>query len=351
MRLLEYQAKQLLKACNVPTPNGTVLVIDDEVKLAAPVVLKSQAPIGGRGKLGGIQIVKDQADIQAKLNQLWKLPIRGFKPSFILAEEALDIQREIYLSLTINRETSQVELLANATGGVEIEDQDESAFFRRSITEQTLEVLSDELADYLDAAQYAFLLEEFVRNTYRCFIDNDCILLEVNPLVITASGQLIAGDAKMVIDDAAMFRHSEWDFFAEIPDHNFVTLDQAGTVATVANGAGLAMATVDAVSARGLKAANFLDIGGSATPDKILTCFRKISELPHVSAIIVNIFGGIVRCDDVARAIITARQQLPNLPPLYIRLTGNREAEAKAILSDQSLQLYEALDDILKALS
>ena len=184
-------------------------------------------------------------------------------------------------------------------------------------------------------------------NCLRCFIDNDCLLLEINPLVVTTDGQLIAGDAKMTIDDTALFRHPQWHE-AALEDHNFVTLDHNGTVATIANGAGLAMATVDAVTARGVQPANFLDIGGTATPEKILASFKQIACFPAVALIIINIFGGIVRCDDVAAAIISAKQQLPDLPPLAVRLTGNHETEAKALLAREHIPLYDNLSHILE---
>ena len=195
--------------------------------------------------------------------------------------------------------------------------------------------------------EQAFALEDVVANCLRCFIDNDCLLLEINPLVVTTDGQLIAGDAKMTIDDAALFRHPQWHE-AALEDHNFITLDHNGTVATIANGAGLAMATVDAVTARGVQPANFLDIGGTATPEKILASFKQIARFPAVALIIINIFGGIVRCDDVAAAIISAKQQLPDLPPLAVRLTGNREAEAKALLTREHIPLYDNLSQILE---
>lgn len=283
---------------------------------------------------------------------MFNLKIKGFLPSKLLAEEILDISREFYFSLNINRQTAAIELLAHAGGGIEIESQDSKGFFRRDITDdREFEALVDELANYLDIADKAFLLQDIIENAYRCFIDNDCLLLEINPLIFTSDGRLIAGDAKITVDDAAAFRHLDWQFEDNSTEHNFVILNCDGAVATIANGAGLAMATVDAVVASGLVPANFLDIGGTATSDKILNCFHQITTLDNINVIIINIFGGIVRCDEVARSIIDAQRQIPDLPKLAIRLSGNRESEARQLLSQYNLPLFDSLEAILEDIS
>ena len=346
MRLLEYQAKQCLAEAGVAVPQSNV-VESATMAPTAPIVLKSQVPIGGRGKAGGVVIVREQSAVVPTIQRLFALDISGYTPTKLLAEEVLSIARECYISLTINREHSSIELLAHTSGGIDVEEHDRAAFFRQAITPQTVHTVTEALAEYLSLPEQAFALEDMVANCLRCFIDNDCLLLEINPLVVTTNGQLIAGDAKMTIDDAALFRHPQWHE-AALEDHNFVTLDHNGTVATIANGAGLAMATVDAVTARGVQPANFLDIGGTATPEKILASFKQITRFPAVALIIINIFGGIVRCDDVAAAIISAKQQLPDLPPLAVRLTGNREAEAKTLLAREHIPLYDNLSHILE---
>lgn len=351
MRLLEYEAKNLLSACEVPIPRGKVFAINESQTIAAPIILKSQVPIGGRGKLGGVQIVRRQSDVESATRKIFNLKIKGFLPSKLLAEEILDISREFYFSLNINRQTAGIELLAHTGGGVEIESQDTADFFRRDIVNEKFESLADELADYLDIADKTFLLQDIIENAYRCFIDNDCLLLEINPLILTSDGRLIAGDAKITVDDAAAFRHLDWQFEDNSTEHNFVILNRDGAVATIANGAGLAMATVDAVTASGLVPANFLDIGGTATSDKVLDCFHQITTLDNINVIIINIFGGIVRCDEVARAIIDAQRQIPNLPKLAIRLSGNREAEARQLLAQYNLPLFDSLEAILEDIS
>lgn len=351
MRLLEYEAKNLLSTSGVPIPRGKIFIANKLQTIAAPIVLKSQVPIGGRGKLGGVQIVRQQSDIESVARKMFTLKIKGFLPSKLLAEEILDISREFYFSLNINRQTAAIELLAHTGGGVEIESQDTAAFFRRDITNENFDALADELADYLDIADKAFLLQDIIENAYRCFIDNDCLLLEINPLILTSDGRLVAGDAKITVDDAAAFRHLDWQFEDNSTEHNFVILNREGEIATIANGAGLAMATVDAVTASGLVPANFLDIGGTATSDKVLDCFHQITTLDNINVIIINIFGGIVRCDEVARAIIDAQRQIPNLPKLAIRLSGNREAEARQLLAQYNLPLFDSLEAILEDIS
>ena len=351
MRLLEYEAKNLLSTYRIPIPRGKIFAINELQNITTPVVLKSQVPIGGRGKLGGVQIVRRQSAIESAARKMFNLEIKGFLPSKLLAEEILDINREFYFSLNINRQTASIELLAHTSGGVEIESQDTADFFRRDIVNEKFESLADELADYLDIADKTFLLQDIIQNACRCFIDNDCLILEINPLILTKDGNLTAGDAKITVDDAAAFRHLDWQFEDNSTEHNFVILNREGEIATIANGAGLAMATVDAVAASGLEPANFLDIGGTATSDKILNCFRQITTLDNIKVIIINIFGGIVRCDEVARAIIDAQRQIPDLPKLAIRLSGNRESEALQLLAQYNLPLFDSLEAILEDIS
>lgn len=209
-------------------------------------------------------------------------------------------------------------------------------------------MLSESLAELYGLEDKSFLLAELIEKLYRCFIDNDALLLEINPLILTTEGGLVAGDCKMILDDDAAFRHDDWHFEEQITNNNFVTLDERGTVATIANGAGLAMATVDAVVDAGLVPANFLDIGGNATVEGIEKSFMRILELPNVTAIIINIFGGIVHCDDVARAIIAVRHNIAKLPPLYIRLTGTNSDIAADLLAAEEIPLYSDLPSLIE---
>lgn len=348
MKLLEYEAKTLLCVSDIPAPHGVVVSDKGGLRqITAPVVVKSQVPTGGRGKLGGVRVVKDGARLAKVVEEIFALEIKGFRPRTLLLEELVDIDREFYLSLVINREKSCIELLASGAGGVEIEDQDAESFLRREIEPDKFENLGELLAEQYNLPEQSFALQDLLEKLYHCFVDNDATLLEINPLILTRQGALIAGDCKMTLDDAAAFRHPDWDFEDKPADNNFVTLDPNGTVATIANGAGLAMATMDAVKSAGFAPANFLDIGGAATVDTILKSFDRIAEFPHVNAIVINIFGGIVRCDTVAQAIVDARAVTKSLPPLYIRLSGNRAEEASRLLEAEGLVLYPTLKECI----
>lgn len=349
MKLLEYEAKQLLSMCGINVPSSTRIMSDKTPETSLPVVLKSQVPIGGRGKLGGVKIIEDANELTNAIDQLFQLDIKGFKPQTLLAEEKLDIKNEYYFSLVINKQKPCIELVVHKDGGIEVESNSAADFLRIDLTNQDFDAAGQQLADYLDLASQAFSLQDLVENSYNCFVKNDAILLEINPLVLTEDQKLIAGDCKMELDDAAAFRHLEWNFESTTAESNFVTLDEHGKVATIANGAGLAMATVDAVANYGMSPANFLDIGGGASSETVLAAFNKIMEYQNVQAIVVNIFAGITRCDQVAQAIIAAREQIDDLPPLFIRLAGTNVEAAKVLLAEKDIPLLESLDECLKA--
>lgn len=323
------------------------IVSGDLVSSQLPAVLKSQVPIGGRGKAGGIRVVATSDEAASATQDLLNLPIHGHTPTTILAEEVLAIRRELYLSLYIDRDAAAMTLLAHREGGVEIEFQSTSGFFTRAITPETAEACGRALAEYYDLPKQAFFLQELCKNLLSCFQINDATLIEINPLVLTNDDQLIAGDCKMELDDAAHFRHPDWHFETAVTDSNFVVLNPEGTVATIANGAGLAMATVDAVSARGLVPANFLDIGGGASKDSALAAFKRIMEFPNIEAIVINIFAGITRCDEVASAIIAAKRELTSLPPLFIRLSGTNFEAAVQLLDAEHIATLPTLEACL----
>lgn len=346
MKLLEYEAKAILKDFSFPVPEIDLKPLD---KL--PVVIKSQVPTGGRGKAGGIKIAATESELEQFSREIKQLSIKGHLPKTLLFEEVLDIDRELYLSLLINRSSSSIQVVAHPAGGVEIESHESDEFLKKELDGKGFDAIGDTLAEFYNMPDRAFVLGDLVEKLYRCFVQSDATLLEINPLVLTAPGELVAGDCKMTLDDAAAFRHPEWDFETKPSSANFVSLDPQGTIATIANGAGLAMATVDAVQAAGLTPANFLDIGGGATTEKVVESFKKIMEFPLVNAVVINIFGGIVQCDIVAQAIIEARKQLPHLPKLYIRLSGNRSEEAAELLNTQGLTLYATLEECLQELT
>lgn len=347
--MYEYQAKRVLARCGVAIPQGVVVHTADEARhVALPAVLKSQVLAGGRGKAGGVQVVNDTNQLLPAYQRIMATPIKGQLPQVILAEERLPIEREFYLSILIDRANQRLELLAHAQGGVEVEALDQDSFLRRAIDDRVTSLAEELAATYQlpgRQAELAALLQQLLAAVQA----QDATLLEINPLVLTATGALIAADCKLVVDDAARFRHPEWP--AAQAEHNFVELNRAGSVATIANGAGLAMATVDAVEAAGLQPANFLDIGGGATSQQVLAAFQRLMEFPHLQAIVINIFAGITRSDEVARAIITARQRMAGLPPLFVRLEGTNAAEARELLAAEGLVLYPHLPAAIAAVA
>lgn len=340
MKLLEYEAKAILRKANIPVPKS--YLAGDEPEFL-PAVIKSQVPIGGRGKAGGIVVVRSEDEYHTAVKKVSKLEIKGFTPKKLLAEELLDIERELYVSVMIDKATAKITMMANRNGGVEVEDNPEDSYKTLELKNGNWEAIGQELADYFDLPDQTFALQDLAEHLHDHFIVNDALLIEINPLVVTKDGKIVAGDCKMELDDAAAFRHEEWDFEAEKAETNFVTLDEQGTVATVANGAGLAMATVDAVADAGLVPANFLDIGGGANEASVLSAFKRLMEYPNVKVIIINIFAGITRCDEVAKAIISARSQIDNLPPLAVRLAGTNYEQAAELLAEHDIAIQPSL--------
>jgi len=346
MKLLEYEAKQILKDSNIPVPTGQTFHIGENTPANLPLVLKSQVPTGGRGKAGGIIIVDTLDKIQPAIDKLFTLDIKGFTPKTLLAEEKLSIQQELYLSILIDRASSGVQLIAHIAGGIEVEDNTD--FKSWSLKTPNFDVIGQELADYYQLPSQTFALQDLIENLYNCLVKNDATLIEINPLILTADNQLVAGDCKMTLDDAAAFRH-DWQFEETPAEANFVTINPDGNVATIANGAGLAMATVDAAFDAGLQPANFLDIGGGATTETLLKAFHQIVEYKYLQAIIINIFAGITRADEVARAVVAAKAQINHLPPLFIRLAGTNESAAAQILTDNGITTMPNLASCLAA--
>lgn len=349
MNLLEYEAKKVFHSANIPVPLATLIKKGQEYTGPLPVVLKSQVPTGGRGKLGGVKLVESSVELNSTINTLFDLSIKGYLPSTLLAEEKLDIKHEYYLSLTINRSLGYIELITHKQGGIEVEENDTADFLRLELTDKNSDSVGEHVAEYLEREDQSFVLQDMIERLYNCFTQNDAILVEINPLVYTTSGKLVCGDAKIELDDAAAFRHLNWQFEENTQEANFVTLNETGNVATIANGAGLAMATVDAVSDHRLTAANFLDIGGGASTASVLAAFKRILLYPNISAIVINIFAGITRCDEIAKAIIAAKKEIPYLPPLYIRLAGTNYEAAATLLKDEGISLFSSLEESLAA--
>lgn len=345
MNLLEHESKSLLESSKIPIPTRTLLTKTSKTEVTLPVVLKTQIPTGGRGKAGGILVINNRGELQNAINTLFALSIKGHLPKTLLAEEKLSIKKELYLSILVDRQSSNIKLVAHKNGGVEVE---ENTNFQSWNVDKSADILGQELADYYELPDQTFALQDLVENLKTCLIKNDATLIEINPLVLTTDNRLVAGDCKMTLDDAAAFRH-DWNFEEKPAEANFVTIDQNGNTATIANGAGLAMATVDAVYEAGLIPANFLDIGGGANEATLLAAFNKIIEYKNLKAIIINIFAGITRADEVARAIVSAKKHINTLPPLFIRLAGTNYEAAADILAKENISIMPDLASCIAA--
>lgn len=331
MNLLEYQAKALLASNGAPIPRSWLIRPHASIphEVVYPVVAKSQVPVGGRGKAGGIVVVEDATAAAASAQTLFALPIKGHTPTALLLEEQLVAARELYLSLRLNRDTREVEWLVSSRGGIDIEsnaDSVQAVAYRKNDLPQ--------LATHLGVTET--VLSPITEAIEQSFYATDMVLCEINPLIELKSGELVCADAKCLVDDNARFRHPELSW---PPAEGNLPLPLGGTIGCIANGAGMAMSTMDTIVAAGAKPANFLDIGGGTGEKEFVTALEHIAKLPGVTSIIVNIFAGISRCDEIARGIIAAQKQLPNLPPLFIRLEGTNRDIAVELLTGAGITI------------
>ena len=373
MNLHEYQAKQIFHAYGIPVPAGKVAASAEEAAAAAEAlggsvwVVKAQVHAGGRGKAGGVKLARDleavRAAAAAMLGKRLVTPqtgAEGLPVERVYVESGSDIAREIYLSLTLNRETSRVALIASAAGGMDIEE------VAHKTPEKILAVSVHPAAGLqpFQARELAFGLGlsgtqigEFTALAgalYRLYLEKDLSLVEVNPLIVTRAGALVALDAKINVDANAIFRHPELaalrDATQEDPmerrasehDLNYVSLD--GDIACMVNGAGLAMATMDLIKLHGGQPANFLDVGGGATSERVTAAFELILSNSRVRAVLVNIFGGIVRCDIIADGVIKAVKKVGVKVPVVVRLEGTNAETARAMLAKSGLTITPAED-------
>jgi succinyl-CoA synthetase beta subunit len=347
MKLLEYEAKQILKTFGISVPKSIIVNPQTIAITSFPIVLKSQVPVGGRGKAGGVVVVNSNDEFQIQKTNLFKLSIKNFLPRVLLAEELIHRSREHYLAFLVDRASSSIRLIVHKNGGIEVEGNANQSFFNREVTRESIKSVAKDSSHFLGYSNNQ--LEALIGKLFRAFSKSDATLIEVNPLIFTQEGEFICGDCKMELDDAANFRHAEWNFEDKPKDTNFVVLNSNGNIATIANGAGLAMATVDAVAAQNMTPANFLDIGGGATVESVLAAFAKIQTFSSIRAIVINIFAGITRCDQIAKAIIEAKKHSPNLPPIFIRLAGTNFEEAVALLAAEGIPTLGTLEDCLMA--
>ena len=371
MKIHEYQAKELLRKYGVPTPRGVPCFSVDEAVQAAktlggPVwVVKAQIHAGGRGKGGGVKLARSVDEVKALAGQILGMQLvthqtgpQGQKVRRLLIEEGADIKQEYYLAMVVDRGTQKVALMASAEGGMDIEEvaaKHPEKIHRLAIDPATgiKDAEADDVARKIgipDASvpQARNVLQEL----YRAFWETDSSLAEINPLILTGDGRVIALDAKMNFDDNALFRHPEVvamrDLDEEDPaeveaskfDLNYIQLD--GNIGCLVNGAGLAMATMDIIKFYGGSPANFLDVGGGATTEKVTEAFKIMLRNPSLAAILVNIFGGIMKCDTIAEGVIQASRAVDLKVPLVVRMKGTNEEIGKKMLKDSGLPIITA---------
>ncbi len=378
MNLHEYQAKELFARHGLPVLPGQVATTPEEARdvaasLGGTVVIKAQVLVGGRGKAGGVQLAHAPEEAFEKARDILALTIKGLPVRKVLVAKAADIARELYLSIVLDRAAKHPLVMLSAEGGVEIEEvarQSPEKIVRYHIglgglrPYQARALFQPLLREPKQVAQASDVLMKL----WTVYRDGDCSLAEINPLAITPAGRVLALDAKVILDDNAEFRHREWSTWRDPAEEtpgarlaresglSYVKLE--GDIGCVVNGAGLAMATMDLVKHYGGEPANFLDIGGSSNPEKVTAALRIITgdsreahgggysnPPPRVRAILFNIFGGITRCDDVARGIVQSLEASPLQVPLVIRLTGTNEEQARKILSERGLAATTSMDE------
>ena len=357
MKIHEFQAKRLLANAGVPIPDGDVAGTPAEAakiaeKLGCKVVIKSQVHVGGRGKAGGVKLADDPKSAEEMANKILGMSIKGITVKKVLVETAADIAQEFYLGVVIDRAVRCPVIIASAAGGVEIEEVAKNTPEKiLTIPVPTVSGLQPyqlrTIAGFLGLYDKVKVLGAFLQPLMDVFYKYDASLAEINPLVLTGAGEMIACDAKMNFDDSALFRHKDIAGLRDPAEDdpaenearekklNFVKLD--GTIGCIVNGAGLAMATMDIVKHFGGEPANFLDIGGGAKAEQVTDALSIITRDPSVNTIMFNIFGGIVRCDRVAEGILTALDRLKFDLPIVIRLTGTNEDKAREMLAETAL--------------
>jgi succinyl-CoA synthetase beta subunit len=368
MNLHEFQGKQLFAAYQIPTPRGTVHSDLSRIQESlnqlnsAVYVVKAQIHAGGRGKAGGVKLTRNKADVSSLAQSILGKRLvthqtgpQGREVKKVLIEEGLEIARELYLSLLIDRQAGAPVFIASAQGGMEIEELAERA------PEKIIKVWVDSASGYMPyhGRSLAFRLgleKETVSsflallgNLYRLFMEKDASLIEINPLVITKSKTIVALDSKMTFDDNALFRHEDIRALRDLDEEepleiqasnynlNYVKLN--GTIGCMVNGAGLAMATMDLIKLAGAEPANFLDVGGGATKETVSKAFQILLADPNVKGVFVNIFGGIVRCERIAGGIIEAAKEIEVKVPLVVRLEGTNAKEGREMLKGSGLKL------------
>jgi succinyl-CoA synthetase beta subunit len=370
MKVHEYQAKEIVRRYGVPTPRGIVIDSPEEARQAAKdlggrVVVKAQIHAGGRGKGGGVKLAKDPDEAVALAKQIIGMNLvthqtgpAGQVVRKVLVEEALNIDKELYLGITLDRRSGMNVIMASAQGGMDIEEvaaHDPNAIHREPVDSvlgvQPFQARQVAYALGLSGQAYKECVD-FVQKLFRAYLETDASLVEINPLLVTKEGHVLALDAKMTFDDNAMFRHKDFGEMRDLHEEdpleveaskfglNYIKLD--GSVGCMVNGAGLAMATMDIVKLAGGEPANFLDVGGGASAEQVKNAFRIILSDKNVKAILINIFGGIMRGDRIAEGVVSASREVGLPVPVVVRLEGTNVDLGKQILAESGLPLITA---------
>jgi succinyl-CoA synthetase beta subunit len=369
MKIHEYQAKQIFARHGIPVPPGEVVTTAEEAKAVAeeigkPVMVKSQVHVGGRGKAGGIKYSENPDAAYQNAKNIIGMDIKGLTVKKVLITEAVNITSESYVGIIIDRSAKMPVFMVSPAGGIDIEQvakETPEKIFKRHVdpllgmSMYEARALGYKLYNDQKLVNQA---AKIILQLYEVFMANDASLAEINPLITTPDGQVLAIDAKMNIDDNGLYRHKEIEELRDMDAEDKSEMDARsanlsfvklnGNIGCIVNGAGLAMATMDLVKHFGGEPANFLDIGGSSNPEKVVNAMEIILRDPSVKAILFNIFGGITRCDDVANGIVSAINTMQPSVPIVIRLTGTNEAEARTILEEVNLTAASSMDEVVQ---
>lgn len=369
MKLHEYYSKRRFSEYGIPIPKGEIAETPQEAQriaeeLGGPVVVKSQVLVGGRGKAGGIKIAQDPKEAYQHAEDILKLTIKGLPVRKVLVDQAADIKDEIYLGITNDRSAQKPVIMASAEGGIDIEEVAHKT--PEKIIKCHIDPLmglksyqSRDLAAGIDLPRDHWkAFGKIAQGLWQAYIGSDATLAEINPLVVTGEGQLLAVDGKMVLDDNALFRHPDLEKYRDLDvdkkaeiqarEHGLSFIKLAGNIGCMVNGAGLAMTTMDIIKLFGGEPANFLDIGGGASSEKVAAALEIILSDSNVKAVLFNIFGGITRCDLVAIGILEALKVVKTDVPMVIRLVGTNAAEGRRLLKNASMKTADTLAEAAK---
>ena len=369
MKLHEYYSKRLFSEYGIPIPKGEIAKTPQEAQriakeLGGPVVVKSQVLVGGRGKAGGIKVANTPKEALQHAEDILKLTIKDLPVRMVLVDQAADIKDEIYLGITNDRSARKPVIMASAEGGVDIEE------IAHKTPEKIIKCQIDPLMGLQDyqARDLAAGIDlsrdhwrafgKIAHGLWQAYINSDATLAEINPLVVTGEGQLLAVDGKMVLDDNALFRHPDLEGYRDLDvdaraeiqarEHGLSYIKLDGNIGCMVNGAGLAMTTMDIIKLFGGEPANFLDIGGGASAEKVSTALEIILSDANVKAVLFNIFGGITRCDVVAKGILEALEEVNTNVPMVVRLVGTNAAEGRKLLQDAAMETADTLAEAAK---